>query len=117
MAATAARTNPTVAAQRGELRVADRVFSSIAGYAVRQSLAESWAGRADRGAPPRVSVRVVQGVARITLHLDLPFPADLAELARTARAAAADRVAELTGTPVGDVVVVVERLLPVGNVR
>ncbi|MEV4612131.1 hypothetical protein AB0K43_05935 [Kitasatospora sp. NPDC049258] len=117
MASLAPRAAPVVAAQRGELRLADRVFDRIAGYAVQQSLTESWAGRAERGAPPRVSVRVVQGVARISLHLDLPFPADLAELARIARRAAAAQVAELTGTPVGEVVVVVERLLPVGNVR
>ncbi|MEU9129759.1 hypothetical protein AB0D08_16895 [Kitasatospora sp. NPDC048540] len=99
------------APRRGELRIADRVFSRIAERAIGDSLAEHWAGRAERGGPPTVSVRLVRGIARLTLHLDLPFPADLAALAGTARRAAAGRVAELTGTPVEEVTVVVERLV------
>ncbi|WP_371500078.1 hypothetical protein OG871_26875 [Kitasatospora sp. NBC_00374] len=106
-----------VPARRGELRIADRVFVRIATQAVQRELAGHWAGRPERGAPPRVSVQILHGTARLTLHLELPFPADLAALARAARDAAAAQVSGLTGTPVGEVTVLVERLLSAGGGR
>ncbi|MFJ1703963.1 hypothetical protein [Kitasatospora sp. NPDC088346] len=106
-----------VPARRGELRIADRVFNQIAARAVQRELAGRWAGRSGPGAPPRVSVRILHGTAELTLHLELPFPADLAALARAAREAAAAQVSGLTGTPVGEVTVLVERLLPAGGGR
>ncbi|WP_345707810.1 hypothetical protein [Kitasatospora paranensis] len=99
---------------RGRLRIADRVYSGIAEQAVREALADEWARRSATGAPPKASVLVVGGSARVTLHLDLPYPADLARLSGLARDTAAARVAELTGTPVGSVAVLVERLVPAG---
>ncbi|GJF30875.1 hypothetical protein KNE206_35750 [Kitasatospora sp. NE20-6] len=102
----------TAGPRRGRLRMADRVYARLAEQAVRQALAETWAARAVRGVPPRATVLVVGGTARITLHLELPYPADLAELSRKARHAAADQVVALTGTPVVEVSVLVERLAP-----
>ncbi|MFD0349652.1 hypothetical protein ACFQ0M_33760 [Kitasatospora aburaviensis] len=43
--------------------------------------------------------------------MDLPFPADLAALARTVRERITAQVGALTGTRVTEVVVVVERLV------
>ncbi|MFD9125695.1 hypothetical protein [Kitasatospora sp. NPDC059571] len=99
-------------AARGRLRIADRVYARLAEQAVRQALADEWARRSTTAAPPRASVLVVGGNARITLHLELPYPADLAELSRIARDAVADHVSALTGTPVLSVAVLVERLVP-----
>jgi hypothetical protein len=100
------------AARRGRLKIADRVYARLAEQAVRQALAEIWAARTARGKPPRATVLVVGGKARVTLHLDLPYPADLAGLSHLCRDAAAGQVAELTGTPVTEVALLVERLVP-----
>lgn len=102
----------TVRAPRGRLRIADRVYARLAEQAVRQELAGAWETRSTLGAPPRATVLVVGGTARITLHLDLPYPADLAGLSRAARHAVAGQVLALSGTPVVEVAVVVERLVP-----
>ncbi|WP_354642822.1 hypothetical protein [Kitasatospora camelliae] len=102
---------PVPAARRGRLRIADRVYAGIAARVAAQALAEAWRGRTERGRPPRASVLVARGAVRITLHLDLPFPADVRALARTTRDAVAQRVAELTGSAVREVSVVVDHLL------
>ncbi|MER7843406.1 hypothetical protein ABTZ03_05585 [Kitasatospora sp. NPDC096077] len=100
------------AARRGRLRVADRVYRRIAGQAAREALAEAWAGRSAQGAPPRVSVARPGSTVTVRVAVDLPFPADLAGLARGVRDRVAERVAGLTGTRVSQVVVVVETLVP-----
>ncbi|MFF7634520.1 hypothetical protein ACFZB9_15395 [Kitasatospora sp. NPDC008050] len=100
----------TPAARRGRLRIADRVLTRIALVAARGAL-----GQGRVGEEPRVSVAVVDGVARVRVGVDLPFPTDLARQAAAVRAAVADRVGALTGIPAGEVVVVVERLHPVGG--
>ncbi|MFE9426056.1 hypothetical protein ACFYNO_24200 [Kitasatospora sp. NPDC006697] len=102
---TGAATPP---ARRGRLRIADRVLERIALVAAAQAL-----GPEPVGGRPRVSVTVVGGRARIRVGLELPFPADLRERAGAVRAAMAEQVGELTGIAVGEVDVVVERLVPV----
>ncbi|GAA2742440.1 hypothetical protein [Kitasatospora cinereorecta] len=104
-------------AGRGRLRIADPVYARIAAQAAREALADAWAERPQHGPLPRVSVLVVRGRVRLTLHLDLPYPVDTAALAVRARDAAIERVIALTGTPVGDVTVIVDRLVPAGAVR
>ncbi|GAA0697881.1 hypothetical protein GCM10010193_61080 [Kitasatospora atroaurantiaca] len=107
----------TVVAQRGTLQIADRVFTKIAGRAAQDVLAAAWAGRAERGRTPKVSVTVSGGAARLTLGVELPFPADLSELALAVQAAVTEQVTELTGTRVTGVAVLVERLVPAGAAR
>ncbi|WP_329568736.1 hypothetical protein [Kitasatospora sp. NBC_01266] len=100
----------TPPAQRGQLRIADRVLSRIAELAARDALGP------DRvGDPPRVTVAVAEGVARVRVGVELPFPADLGRWAAAVRAEVAERVGTLTGIPTREVVVVVERLHPVGS--
>ncbi|GAA1959873.1 alkaline shock response membrane anchor protein AmaP [Kitasatospora viridis] len=98
----------TPAARRGRLRIADRVLERIARVAAARAL-----GPEPVGEPPRVSVAVVGGTARIRIRLDLPFPSDLPRRAGEVREAMAEQVRALTGIAVGDVDVLVERLVPV----
>ncbi|GAA3057567.1 hypothetical protein GCM10020229_81580 [Kitasatospora albolonga] len=100
---------PVPAPQRGQLRIADRVFTRLAALAARQALAE------DDGTVQRTSVVEQHGEVRLTVGVELPFPADLAALAERVRAAVQERLSELTGRTVGEVVVVVERLVPRGR--
>lgn len=103
-----------VPGRRGRLRVADRVYARIAGQAAREALAEAWAGRSATGSPPRVSVVRPGSTVKVRIAVDLPFPADLAGLARGVRERVAARVLGLTGTRVSEVVVVVEKLVAGG---
>ncbi|MFI8455715.1 hypothetical protein [Kitasatospora sp. NPDC085464] len=110
MAASAPGPVP-VSGRRGRLRVADRVYARIAARAAREVQVGAWpAGRA-KGVPPHVSVAVPGSTVTVRVEVELPFPADIAGLARTMRAAIAERVLSLTGTRVSDVVVVVEKLV------
>ncbi|MEU6966342.1 hypothetical protein ACIGXI_08345 [Kitasatospora aureofaciens] len=101
-------------ARRGRLRVADRVYARIAGKAAREVLAEAWAGRSVRAAPPRVTVARPGSTVTVRVAVDAPFPADLAGLARAVRERVATRVVGLTGTRVSEVVVEVEKLVAGG---
>ncbi|MDH6129434.1 hypothetical protein [Kitasatospora sp. GP82] len=101
-------------AERGALRIADRALARIAARAAHDTLAAAWAGRAGQATTTaRVSIAASGRGTRLTLGLDLPYPADLAALAQTVRAAVSEQVAALTGTRVAEVVVLVERLAPV----
>ncbi|KQV03257.1 MULTISPECIES: iron-sulfur cluster assembly protein [unclassified Kitasatospora] len=93
------------AAERGRLRIADRVLVRLAERAAGQALGRS-------GAVRRIAVTGPGDPVRLTLGVELPFPADLAALATAVRAAVAAELAALTGRTVGEVVVVVERLVP-----
>lgn len=99
------------AADRGRLAIADRVFARIAGRVAREALADVWAGRSGTGAEPRVTVSSSRSRTRLIIGLDLPFPADLAALARRTQTAVSRQVADLTGTEIDAVTVVVERLV------
>ncbi|MFJ8044217.1 Asp23/Gls24 family envelope stress response protein [Kitasatospora sp. NPDC096147] len=109
------------AVERGQLRIADRVFTRLAARAARQALAEDAAagsvvggGAVTGGTVRRTAVSELHGAVRLTVGVELPFPADLAALAERVRAAVQERLTELTGRSVGEVVVVVERLVPRG---
>ncbi|MEV7354919.1 Asp23/Gls24 family envelope stress response protein [Kitasatospora sp. NPDC088264] len=108
---TSARREP---AARGRLRIADRVYARIAARAAREALADAWTGRTAKGAPPTVSVAVPGSTVTVRVAVALPFPADLAALARAVRERVAAQVAGFTGTRVSEVVVVVERLVTGG---
>lgn len=103
------------AATRGRIRISDRAYARIAARAATEALAGAWAGRSVRGAPPTVSVSVPGSAVRVRVEVELPFPADLAALARAVRERVGERVKGLTGTRVSEVVVVVERLVTGGR--
>ncbi|MER7584085.1 hypothetical protein [Kitasatospora sp. NPDC097691] len=110
MAASASRPVPA-SGRRGRLRVADRVYARIAARAAREVLVAAWPAGRVKGAPPHVSVAVPGSTVTVRVEVELPFPADIAGLARAMREAIAERVLGLTGTRVSDVVVVVEKLV------
>ncbi|WP_380280298.1 hypothetical protein [Kitasatospora purpeofusca] len=100
---------------RGRLRMADRVYARIAARAARDALADAWRDRTARGGPPKVSVTgpATPGApVTVRVSVDLPFPADLAALARAVRDRVTRDTRALTGTRVAEVVVVIEHLLP-----
>ncbi|MFD8595886.1 hypothetical protein ACFV1L_12845 [Kitasatospora sp. NPDC059646] len=101
-------------AQRGSEQIADRVYRRIAARAAADALAPAWRGRPDPAPYPKASALYSHGRVRLTLHVELPFPCDVAELARAAQDAACTRVAELTGTTVTSAEVIVDRLHPTG---
>ncbi|MEV7124044.1 hypothetical protein [Kitasatospora griseola] len=101
-------------AQRGSEQIADRVYRRIAARAAADALAPAWRPRPEPVPQPRASALYTHGRVRLTLHVELPFPCDVAMLARTVRDAACARVAELTGTPVASAEVIVDRLHPAG---
>ncbi|MED7950518.1 hypothetical protein PUR61_34405 [Streptomyces sp. BE20] len=103
---------------RGRLRIADRVYARIAARAAGEALAEVRPGRSGPGGPPKVSVTgpaSPSAAVTVRVAVDLPFPADLAALARAVRDRVAAQVGALTGTRVAEVVVVVERLVTEGT--
>ncbi|MFJ5233721.1 hypothetical protein ACIQBJ_27960 [Kitasatospora sp. NPDC088391] len=105
------------AQRRGEDHVADRVYRRIAARAAADALAPAWQALPDPPDPtprPKVAALLTHGRVRLTLHLELPFPSDVAHWSRAAREAACARVTELTGTPVAAADVVVDRLHPAG---
>ncbi|MFI6445311.1 Asp23/Gls24 family envelope stress response protein [Kitasatospora sp. NPDC050543] len=114
-AVTAGGAAPRSAAGRGRLRIADRVFARIAARAAREAMARAWAGRAGRGAPPKVAISAQGSTATVRVSLELPYPCDLAAVAGEVRDRITERVSTLTGTRVGEVAVVVERLVPAGG--
>lgn len=110
-----AGTGPTTPpAQRGALKIADRVLARIAWMAARDALTSAAWGDAAlvQGDPPRVDVTVLEGGARVRVGVDLPFPCDLTAVAVAVQNAVADRVGGLTGIGTREVTVVVERLHP-----
>lgn len=96
------------AATRGATEVADRVVGRIAAQAARELLGD---GSQD-GAAARARAGVRRGRARITLALDLPYPADLARVTGDVQRHVAERAAQLTGLPIAEVSVRIEELVP-----
>lgn len=96
------------AAERGETRLADRVVARIAAQGAREALEVLPAD----AVPPYANVDVRQdvGTARVTVNCELSYPSDLGAQCRAVRRRVTERVAELAGLKVLEVVVHVERL-------
>ncbi|MDN3287170.1 hypothetical protein QWL27_15530 [Streptomyces thermocarboxydus] len=93
-------------AERGETTIADRVVAKIASQAAREAL-----GTLPRDAePPHASVVVRHGHARVRVHVELDYPGDVGGRCARVRRRIVDRVRELAGMSVPEVVVQVERL-------
>lgn len=101
------------AAERGSLRIADRVVAKVAAQAAGEALrtgpdAHKLPG-GKRGAP-QANVNVRDGSARVRLSLALGYPSDIAAQCLAVRRHVASRVRELVGMEVPEVAVGVDRL-------
>lgn len=101
------------AAERGATRIADRVVAKVASRAAYEVLSTAPERHEElEGGPPSASVTVRSGTARIRLTVELAYPVDIGAVCGRLRREVAERVRELTGMSVPEVVVQVERLHP-----
>ncbi|MDT6987994.1 hypothetical protein ACFSUJ_07295 [Streptomyces lusitanus] len=92
--------------ERGETTIADRVVAKIASQAAREAV-----GALPRDAePPHAHVVVRHGSARVRVHVELGFPGDIGGRCARVRRRIVERVRDLAGMSVPEVVVQVERL-------
>lgn len=102
---------PLPAADRGSLRIADRVVAKIAAQAAGEVLHDApGAELVPRDSRPHASVSVRKDTARLRLTLELGYPADIGAVCGSVRRHVTTRVEELTGLGVPEVAVEVERL-------
>jgi len=101
---------PSVVApgERGATRIADRVVAKIASQAAREAVGALPAG----ATPPHATVVVHRETARVRVHLELGYPADVGARCRAVRRHVRERVGALAGYDVPEVAVQVERLYP-----
>ncbi|MFF7738518.1 MULTISPECIES: Asp23/Gls24 family envelope stress response protein [unclassified Streptomyces] len=92
--------------ERGATRIADRVVAKIASQAAREAVGTlpPGAGR------PSASVAVHHEVAHVRVDVELDYPCDVGARCRTVRRQVVERVGDLVGMQVPEVVVHVERL-------
>lgn len=86
--------------------IADRVVAKIASQAAREALPSL----APDAAPPHATVVVRQNSARIRVGVELAYPCDIGTHCGAVRRRVVNRVGELAGMRVPEVVVEVERL-------
>ncbi|MET9623550.1 MULTISPECIES: hypothetical protein [unclassified Streptomyces] len=97
---------PVGAAGRGATTIADKVVAKIAAQAAREALVSVPA----EGSAPHASVVVHRDSARVSVSLELDYPADLGRQCGAVRSRVMRRVKELVGLEVPEVSVHVERL-------
>jgi uncharacterized alkaline shock family protein YloU len=92
--------------ERGATRIADRVVAKIASQAAREAVGPlpPDAGR------PSATVAVHRNVAHVRVHVELDYPCDVGARCRQVRRRVVERVGDLVGMQVPEVVVQVERL-------
>jgi uncharacterized alkaline shock family protein YloU len=99
------------AADRGSLRIADRVVAKIAAQAAGEVLSGApGAELVPHDVRPHASVSLRKDTARLRLTLELGYPADIGSVCGTVRSHVTRRVRALTGMDVPEVAVEVERL-------
>ncbi|MER6082541.1 Asp23/Gls24 family envelope stress response protein [Streptomyces sp. NPDC001833] len=100
-------------AERGATVIPDRVVARIATQAARAAQSRRAAVPPDRGGPaaPHVSAAVRTGSVRLHLTMDLPYPTDIPRVCERIQQDVAERVAQLTGLRVGEVLLTVRRLV------
>ncbi|WP_137990163.1 Asp23/Gls24 family envelope stress response protein [Streptomyces vilmorinianum] len=99
--------DPVGPAGRGATTIADRVVAKIAVQAAREALGVTVLRG---GSSPHASVVVRRDVARVSVSLELGYPADLGRQCGAVRSHVTLRVRELAGMEVPEVAVHVERL-------
>ncbi|MYS19114.1 Uncharacterized conserved protein YloU, alkaline shock protein (Asp23) family [Streptomyces sp. DvalAA-14] len=98
-------------AERGALRIADRVVAKIAAYSAGEVLAGlPDADLVPREAAPHATVSIRKDTARLRLALELGYPADLGAVTAAVRRHVASRVEALTGLAVPELAIEIERL-------
>jgi uncharacterized alkaline shock family protein YloU len=98
-------------ADRGSLRIADRVVAKIAAHAAGEVLSDApGADLVPREATPHATVSIRRDTARLRLALELGYPADLGAVSASVRRHVVSRVEALTGLAVPEVAVEIERL-------
>ncbi|MGW1588252.1 Asp23/Gls24 family envelope stress response protein [Streptomyces sp. NPDC002386] len=105
-------------AERGATVIPDRVVARIAAQAARTAQSRRAAVPPDRGAAaaPSASAAVRTGSVRLHLTMDLPYPTDVPRVCERIQQDVAERVAELTGLRVGEVLLTVRRLVTAADV-
>jgi hypothetical protein len=100
-------------AERGATVIPDKVVARIAAQAARAAQSRRAAIPPDRGGPaaPSASAASHTGSVRLHLALDLPYPADIPLVCERIQHDVAERVAQLTGLHVGEVTLIVRRLV------
>ncbi|MEV7980613.1 Asp23/Gls24 family envelope stress response protein [Streptomyces sp. NPDC086519] len=100
-------------AERGATVIPDRVAARIAAQAARTAQSRRAAVPPDRGGPttPSASAAVRRGSVRLHLTMDLPYPTDIPRVCGRIQQDVAERVAQLTGLRVGEVLLTVRRLV------
>ncbi|CAL9406240.1 MULTISPECIES: Asp23/Gls24 family envelope stress response protein [Streptomyces] len=92
--------------ERGATSIADRVVAKIASQAAREAVG-TLPPDADR---PSASVTVHHDVVHVRVHVELDYPCDIGDRCRSVRRRVVERVGELVGMQVPEVVVQVEGL-------
>ncbi|MET9764046.1 hypothetical protein ABZ016_34175 [Streptomyces sp. NPDC006372] len=92
--------------ERGATRIADRVVAKVASQAAREAVGTlpPDAGR------PSATVVVHHDVAHVRVHVELDYPCDVGARCRRVRRRVVERVGDLIGMQVPEVIVQVERL-------
>ncbi|MBC2866270.1 Asp23/Gls24 family envelope stress response protein [Streptomyces mexicanus] len=100
-------------AERGATVIPDRVVARIATQAARTAQSRRAAVPPDRGGPtvPSASAAVRTGSVRLHLTMDLPYPTDIPRVCERIQQDVAERVAQLTGLRVREVLLTVRRLV------
>lgn len=96
------------AAERGSIRIADRVVAKIAAQAAREALAQAGAGPAH----PHATVTVHHDIARVRVSLELAYPSDLTAQCAAVRREVAERIEQCAEMTVPEVAIDIERLSP-----
>lgn len=100
-------------AERGSLKISDRVVAKVAAQAAREALRPQGRARTKQDPPARLpgaDVAVREWSARVRVVLELGYPSDIGAQCGAVRRQVARRVRELVGMDVPDVSVEVERL-------
>ncbi|WP_240468193.1 Asp23/Gls24 family envelope stress response protein [Streptomyces dangxiongensis] len=89
------------------------MVARIAAQAARTAQSRRAAVPPDRDSPeaPSASAAVRTGSVRLHLTMDLPYPTDIPRACEQIQRDVAEKVAQLTGLDVGEVVLTVRRLL------
>lgn len=92
--------------ERGAISIADRVVAKIASQAAREAAGPL----PPDAAPPHATVIVSHDAARVRVYIELDYPGDVGARCAQVRRRVVERVRDLAGMRVPEVVVLVERL-------
>ncbi|MFF3413982.1 Asp23/Gls24 family envelope stress response protein [Streptomyces sp. NPDC002698] len=106
-------------AERGATVIPDKVVARIAARAARTAQSRRAAIPPDRGRPaaPSATAAIRTGSVRLHLAMDLPYPTDIPGVCERIQRDVAERVAQLTGLEVREVILTVRRLVTAPGVH